>query len=54
MIASSPVLKVIQKLLDDPEDRRGYSHTKEETVDRSKCRNRFGRGFVPVVRQITE
>jgi hypothetical protein len=54
MIASSPVLKVIQKLLDALKDRRGYSHLKEETLDRNKFRNRFGRGFVPVVRQNTE
>jgi hypothetical protein len=31
------------------EDRRGYSHLKEEALDRIKLRNRFGRGFGPVV-----
>ena len=39
------------KLLDDLKDRRGYSHLKEEALDRSMWRNRFGRGFGPVVRQ---
>ena len=43
-----------KKLLDDPKDRRGYSHLKEEVLDRTVLRNRFGRGFGPVVRQTTE
>jgi hypothetical protein len=43
-----------KKLLDDLKDRRGYSHLKEETLDRTLWRNRFGRGFGPVVRQNTE
>jgi hypothetical protein len=43
-----------KKLLDDPKDRRGYSHLKEETLDRTIWRNRFGRDVGPVVRQITE
>jgi hypothetical protein len=38
-----------KKLLDDPGDRRGYSNLKEEALDRIKWRNRFGRGFGPVV-----
>ena len=33
-------------------DRRGYSHLKEEALDRTKWRNRFGRGCGPVVWQI--
>jgi hypothetical protein len=37
------------KLLDDLGDRRGYSHLKEEALDRIKWRNRFGRGCGPVV-----
>ena len=41
------------KLLDDLKDRRGYSHLKEEALDRHKWRDRFGRGFEPVVRQTT-
>jgi hypothetical protein len=32
-------------------DRRGYSHLKEEALDRTVWRNRFGRGFGPVVSQ---
>jgi hypothetical protein len=43
-----------KKLLADLKDRRGYSHLKEETLDRTMWRNRFGRGFGPVVRQNTE
>jgi len=43
-----------KKLLDDLNERGGYSHLKEEALDRTKWRARFGRGFGPVVRQITE
>jgi hypothetical protein len=43
-----------KKLLDDLKYRRGYSHLKEEALDRTMWRNRFGRGVGPVVRQITE
>jgi hypothetical protein len=39
------------KLLDDLKERRGYSHLKEEALDRAMWRARFGRGFGPVVRQ---
>ena len=35
-------------------DRRGYSHLKEEALDRTTWRNRFSGGFGPVVRQNTE
>jgi len=35
-------------------DRRGYSHLKEEALDRTIWRHRFGGGFGPVVRQNTE
>jgi hypothetical protein len=38
-----------KKLLDDLGDRRGYSHLKEEALDRIKWRNRFGKGCGPVV-----
>jgi hypothetical protein len=38
-----------KELLDDLGDRRGYSHLKEEALDRTKWRNRFGRGCGPVV-----
>ena len=40
-----------KKLLDDLKDRRGYCHLKKEAVDRNMWRDRFGRGFEPVVRQ---
>ena len=40
-----------KKLLDDLKDRRGYSHLKEEDLDGAVWRDRFGRGFGPVVRQ---
>ena len=43
-----------KKLLDVLKDRRGYSHLKEEALDRSIWRHRFGGGFGPVVRQNTE
>ena len=43
-----------KKLLDDLKDSRGYSHLKEEALDRTMWRNHFGRGFGPVVRQTTE
>jgi hypothetical protein len=43
-----------KKLLDDLEERRGYYHLKEETLDRTMWRARFGRGFGPVVRQTTK
>ena len=43
-----------KKLLNDLKDRRGYSHLKEEALDRTMSKNRFGRGVGPVVGQITE
>jgi len=43
-----------RKLLDELKKRRGYSHLKEEALDRTMWRARFGRGFGPVVRQITK
>ena len=42
------------KLLDDLKERRGYSQLKEEALDRTMWRARFGRGFGPVVRQTTK
>ena len=38
-----------KKLLDDLKDRIGYCQLKEEALDRTLWRNRFGRGFGPVV-----
>ena len=45
-----------RKLLDDLKERRGYSHLKEEALDRPTriWSARFRRGFVPVVRQTTK
>ena len=39
------------KPLDDLKDKRGYSHLKEEALDRNVWRDRFGRDFEPVIRQ---
>jgi len=43
-----------RKLLDDLKERRGYSHLKEEALDRSMWKAHFGSGFGPVVRQTTK
>jgi len=43
-----------RKLLDDLKERRGYSHLKEEDLDRTMWTARFGRGFGHVVRQNTK
>jgi hypothetical protein len=42
------------KLLGDLKERRGYSYLKEEALDRTMWRARFGRSFGPVVRQTTK
>jgi hypothetical protein len=38
-------------LLGDLKEKRGYGKLKEEALDRSQWRSRFGRGYGPVVRQ---
>jgi hypothetical protein len=43
-----------RNLLDDLKDMRGYSHLKEEALDCTMWRNRFGEGFETVIRQNTE
>ena len=43
-----------KKLLDDLKERRGYCHLKEEALDRTMWRNRFGGDFEPVFRLNTE
>ena len=43
-----------KQLLDDLKEKIGYSHLKEEALDRTVCRNRSGGDFGPVVRQNTE
>ena len=39
-----------RKLLEDLTEGRRHSHLKEEALDRTMWRARFGRGFEPVVR----
>ena len=43
-----------KKLLDELQNRRGYSHLKGEALDRTMWRHCFGGGFGPVVRENTE
>jgi hypothetical protein len=43
-----------RKLLDNLKERKGYSYLKEEALDRTTWRARFGSGFGPVVRQTTK
>ena len=43
-----------RKLLDDLKKSRGYCHLKQEALDRTMCRARFGGSFGPVVRQTTK
>jgi len=40
-----------RKLLDDLKERRGYSHFKEDAIDSTIWRARFGRGFGLFVKQ---
>jgi hypothetical protein len=44
----------LKQLLDDLKEKRRYWKLKEEELDRTKWRTRFGRGYRPVVRQTTE
>ena len=43
-----------RNLLDDLRERRGYSHLKQEALDRTVWRVGFGRGLKPVIRQTAE
>ena len=43
-----------RELLDDLQERRGYSHLKEEALDRTMWRARIEKGFGSVVRQTTK
>jgi hypothetical protein len=43
-----------KELLDNLKERRGYFHLKEEALDRTMWRGRFGRGFGPVAGQTTK
>jgi hypothetical protein len=40
-----------RKLMDDLKEMRGYSHLKEEALDRTVWRARFGKGYGLVVRR---
>jgi len=42
------------KLLDNLKERKGYSHLKEEALDRTIWRARFGIGYGPFTRQTTK
>jgi hypothetical protein len=41
-------------LLDDVKEKRRYWKVKEEALDRTLWRSRFGSGYGPIVRQTTE
>jgi hypothetical protein len=43
-----------KQLLDDLKEKRGYWKLKEEALDRSQWKSRFGRGYGPVIKQTTE
>jgi hypothetical protein len=43
-----------KQLLDDLKGKIRYWNLKEEALDRTLWRTRFGRGYGPVVRQTTE
>jgi hypothetical protein len=43
-----------KQLLDDLKEKKRYWKLKEEALDRTLWRIRFGRGYGPVVRQATE
>jgi hypothetical protein len=43
-----------KQLLDDLKERTGCWELKQEAVDRSLWRTRFGRGYGPVIRQTRE
>jgi hypothetical protein len=44
----------LKQLLDDLKEKRGYWKLKEEALDRTVWRTRFGRDYGPVVRQTAE
>jgi hypothetical protein len=43
-----------KQLLDDLKEKRRYWKLREEALDRTMWRTRFGRGYGPVVRQTAE
>jgi hypothetical protein len=44
----------LKQVLDDLKEKRGYWKLKEEALDRTLRRTRFGKGYRPVVRQTAE
>jgi hypothetical protein len=46
--------RIRKQLLDDLKEKKRYWKLKEEALDRTLWRTRFGRGYRPVVRQTTE
>jgi hypothetical protein len=46
--------RIRKQLLDDLKEKRRYWKLKEEALDRTLWRTRFGRGYGPVVRQTAE
>jgi hypothetical protein len=45
--------RICKQLLDDIKEKRRYWKLKEEALDRTQWRTRFGRGYGPVVRKTT-
>jgi hypothetical protein len=43
-----------KQLIDDLKEKTGYWTLKEEALDRTVCRSRFGKGYGPVPKQNTE
>ena len=43
-----------KQLLNDLKEKRGHWKVKDEALDRTLCRNGFGSGSGPVLRQSTE
>jgi hypothetical protein len=46
--------RIRKKLLDDLKERRGHTHLKEDALDHTMWRARFGRGLGPVVRLLMD
>jgi hypothetical protein len=46
--------RIRKQLLDDLKEKRRYWEFKEQGLDRTQWRTRFGRGYGPVVRQTAE
>jgi hypothetical protein len=54
IVAVRGIEKGRTELLDDVKEKRRYWKLKEEALDRTMWRTRFGRGYGPVVRQTAE